>query len=107
MSKINGTLIELEKLLKEHDWTYEMSDDHSYWTSGTNQRSLIRALIIRLQEAGMSKKTSELFYKYYPVNGCHEEKGYGINHTWAEHLDRKAMETVDENGMSIGNGRLW
>ena len=23
MSKIKGTLIELEKLLKEHDWTYE------------------------------------------------------------------------------------
>ena len=92
MSKLKGTLDTLSKLLIEHDWTYEMSDDHSVWTSGTNQRSLIRALIIRLQEAGMSKKVSNLFYEHYPVNGCHEVKGYGINHSWAEHLDRKAME---------------
>ena len=111
----------LEKELKEHDWTYEMSDDHSYWTSGTNQRSLIRAIVLNLQEHGMGKKVEELFYKYYPVEGCHEAKGYGITSTWAEHMDKLAMDytcgnlkdrkatdySVDENGMSIGNGRLW
>ena len=107
MKKRPYTLNRLETHLKEHDWTYEMSDDHSYWTSGTNQRSLIRAIVLNLQEHGMGKKVEELFYKYYPVEGCHEAKGYGITSTWAEHMDKKAMETVDENGMSIGNGRLW
>ena len=92
MVKKKFTLQALEKELKEHDWTYEMSDDHSYWTSGTNHRKIIKHIIQGLQEQGMSKKTSDLFYKYYPVNGCHEVKGYGINHSWAEHLDRKAME---------------
>ena len=45
----------LEKGLKEHDWTYEMSDDHGYWTSGTNQRSLIKAQVKKLYEMGLGK----------------------------------------------------
>ena len=84
----------LETELKEHDWTYEMSDDHSYWTSGTNQRSLIRALITNLYERGLGKKVEVLFYKHYPVEGCHEVKGYGIKKTWEEHLDRMSLEGI-------------
>jgi hypothetical protein len=52
-----------------------------------------------LYASGLGKKVEVLFYKYYPVEGCHEVKGYGIEKTWAEHLDRKAMETNKE--MSI------
>ena len=42
--KLKGKFIlkALKKNLKEHDWTYEMSDDHSYWLSGTAQREKIR-----------------------------------------------------------------
>jgi hypothetical protein len=94
MKRVDLTRLETE--LKEHDWTYEMSDDHSYWTSGTNQRSLIRALITNLYERGLGKKVEVLFYKHYPVKGCHEVKGYGIQKTWAEHLDRTAMEFVPD-----------
>jgi hypothetical protein len=43
---------------------------------------------------GLGKKVEQLFYEHYPVDGCHEVKGYGIEKTWAENLDRKAMETV-------------
>ena len=86
----------LETELKEHDWTYEMSDDHSYWTSGTNQRSMIRAQVEKLYDMGLGKKVEVLFYKHYPVEGCHEVKGYGIKKNWEEHLDRMATEFVPD-----------
>ena len=82
----------LETELKEHDWTYEMSDDHSYWTSGTAHRKQIKEQVETLYKMGLGKKVEVLFYKHYPVEGCHEVKGYGIQKTWEEHLDRKAME---------------
>ena len=84
----------LEANLQTHDWTYEMSDDHSYWTSGTNQRSLIKAQVEKLYNMGLGKKVELLFYKHYPVEGCHEVEGYGIKKTWEEHLDRIAKEKV-------------
>ena len=65
----------LETELREHDWKYEMSDDHSYWTSGTNQRSMIKAQVEKLYDMGLGKKVEVLFYKWYPVEGCHEVKG--------------------------------
>ena len=80
----------LETELKEHDWTYEMSDDHSYWTSGTNHRSLIKAQIKNLYEKGLGKKVEQLFYEYYPVKGCHEYIGYGIKSSWADHMENLA-----------------
>ena len=93
MSKIID-LGTLEKELKEHDWTYEMSDDHSYWTSGTNQRTLIRSQVEKLYNMGLGKKVEVLFYKNYPYVGCHEVSGYGIKKTWEEHIDRMAKEKI-------------
>ena len=93
MSKIID-LNTLETELKEHDWTYEMSDDHSYWTSGTNHRTLIRAQVEKLYNMGLGKKVEVLFYKHYPVKGCHEVDGYGIKKTWEDHLDRIAKEKI-------------
>ena len=93
MSKIID-LNTLETELKEHDWTYEMSDDHSYWTSGTNHRTLIRAQVEKLYNMGLGKKVEVLFYKHYPVKGCHEVDGYGIKKTWEDHLDRIAKERI-------------
>ena len=84
----------LETELKEHDWTYEMSDDHSYWTSGTSHRKEIKVQVEKLYDMGLGKKVEVLFYKHYPVEGCHEVKGYGIKKNWEEHLDRTATEFV-------------
>ncbi len=84
----------LEKELKDHDWTYEMSDDHRYWTSGTAHRKQIRAQVETLYGMGLGKKVEVLFYKHYPVEGCHKVEGYGIEKTWQEHLDRMAVERL-------------
>ena len=87
-------LATLEAELKEHDWTYEMSDDHSYWTSGTSHRKEIKVQVEKLYDMGLGKKVEVLFYKHYPVKGCHEVDGYGIKKNWEEHLDRTATEFV-------------
>ncbi len=29
------------KLLKQHDWTYDYSDDHRAWTKGKEQRKVL------------------------------------------------------------------
>ena len=87
---------------KHHDWTQyrylryliEMSDDHRYWTSGTAHRKQIRAQVETLYGMGLGKKVEVLFYKHYPVEGCHEVEGYGIEKTWQEHLDRMAVERL-------------
>ena len=47
-----------------------------------------------LYASGLGKKVEVLFYKYYPVEGCHEVKGYGIEKTWEEHLDRMSLEGI-------------
>ena len=38
-------LMALEKELKEHDWTFQMSDDHGYWTNGISEQKRIKAMI--------------------------------------------------------------
>jgi hypothetical protein len=35
----------IEKRLKDHDYTYENSDDHRYWVAGTKDKEDIRAII--------------------------------------------------------------
>ena len=51
-------------------------------------------MVEKLYAIGLGKKVEVLFYKHYPVDGCHVPTGYGIQKTWEEHLDRKAMEMV-------------
>ena len=94
MKKRPYTVERLETHLKEHDWTYEMSDDHRIWTGGTAHRKQMKNQIECLYETGLGKKVEVLFYKHYPVDGCHEVSGYGIQITWAEHLDRMALEGI-------------
>ena len=93
MSKVVD-LNTLETNLQTHDWTFEMSDDHGYWVSGTQDRKKIKVMVEKLYAIGLGKKVEELFYKHYPVDGCHVPTGYGIQKTWEEHLDRKAKEMV-------------
>ena len=80
------TLDTLEKQLLEHDWTYEMSDDHRYWVSGTTDRKEIKVAVEKLYAMGLKRKVDILFYKHCPVEGCHDISGYGITKEWATHL---------------------
>ena len=82
----------LDKELKEHDWTYEMSDDHGYWLSGTAQRNKIKKMAEDYYAEG--EDPADLFYQYYPAEGCHEISGYGIKRIWQEQLDKRAKEMV-------------
>ena len=84
-------LMALEKELREHDWTFNMSDDHGYWRAGTGQQKRIKAMV---EDAYLEKlDPADLFYEYYPMDGCDVPEYYGIKRTWQEQLDKKAIES--------------
>ena len=37
---------------------------------------------------------ADLFYEYYPKDGCDPGSAYGIRRTWEEQLDKKAIFTL-------------
>ena len=78
--------------LKQHDWTYENSDDNSYYKSGTEERLIIKELVKDAYELGLDP--APYFYKFYPVDGCHPHQGYGIKDSWQDILDKKAKEKI-------------
>ena len=83
-------LMALEKELKQHDWTFQMSDDSFHYTNGINEQGRIKAMI---QDAYAENiDPADLFYQYYPKDGCEPANSYGIRRTWEEQLDKKAME---------------
>jgi hypothetical protein len=64
-----ATLNSLYKLLEQHDWYYEYSDDFSVWRRGQRQKSQINNLRI------VSDEHEELFQNYRSfVFGQDEEK---------------------------------
>ena len=63
----------LEKLLKNHDWFYQYSDDFSVYSSGRKTWDTISTAIKVLEEAGFSKETDELYEKYLPEALKYEE----------------------------------
>ena len=54
-----------EQCVRNHDWTYEYSDDHSIWVAGNKERDYIDAFRTHLQELDRSR-ADLLFYKYCP-----------------------------------------
>jgi hypothetical protein len=55
-----------ELCLKNHDWTYEYSDDSRYWSNGNHERKyldIIRNRLSRLDE----NRATELYNKYKVV----------------------------------------
>ena len=83
-------LMVLKKALKDHDWTFQMSDDHGYYTNGISEQKRIKSLV---QEAYDEKcDPADLFFEYYPKSGCDPANAYGIRRTWQEQLDKKAQE---------------
>ena len=66
-------LLELSDNLRKHDWTFEMSDDHRYWSAGNAEMNTIRHQIFQFGTSG-----KKLLYFFYPKNnsGCHNQNDY-------------------------------
>ncbi len=57
-------IIELEELLKHHDWYYAMSDDHRYYSSGRKSFEKIWKLMDELKNNGYFTEAENLYDKY-------------------------------------------
>jgi len=66
-------VLKLSDNLRNHDWTFEMSDDHRYWSAGIAEMNTIRNQIFQFGTGG--KKLLDFFY---PENnsGCHNKNNY-------------------------------
>lgn len=57
-------LVEFERLLKKHDWTYNYSDDHRAWQNGRMESDEIRRQREILCGLGMDHLADEMYKKY-------------------------------------------
>jgi len=55
---------ELESLLKTHDWTYFMSDDHRAYRRGADHHQEIISLMNQLKNLGYEEKVKKLYSMY-------------------------------------------
>jgi hypothetical protein len=65
---MNENLVNLDRLLQFHDWSYEFSDDHRVWKRGTDERNAINQEQKRLISNGLAtiEEVQELTQKYAP-----------------------------------------
>ena len=56
----------LEKLLQNHDWFYQYSEDFSVWERGRFAQDTINTVIKALEDAGFSDEANGLYEKYLP-----------------------------------------
>lgn len=63
---------QLEKALKSHDWYYMMSDDHRWYTRGSEQARNIHNLIVKLKDAGQGEEAEALYKSYHEKNKISE-----------------------------------
>jgi len=93
--KPNFILMALEKELRQHDWTFNMSDDHGVWQKGFSEQKRIKTMV----EDAYAEEVDpgDLFYKYWPSDGCDVPAYYGIKRTWQDQLDKKAKEMITKN----------
>ena len=80
--------------LQNHDWTFNYSDDHGYWSAGISQQKRIKELVEDAYK--MNFDPADIFYKFYPYEGCDPASHYGIKRSWEEQLDKRAKEMADE-----------
>ena len=62
-------LLQLDQLMKNHDWYYEMSDEHRVWESGRVERNEIENLMEKLGSEAKKlwkKHTGEEYPRVYP-----------------------------------------
>ncbi len=57
-------LVQLEELLKYHDWYYNMSDDNRYYTAGREESKKIQQTMEKLNNNNCSVMAQELYNKY-------------------------------------------
>ena len=65
-NNMNNKLQTLEKLLQNHDWFYQYSDDFRVYERGQNAWNTINEVINALKDAGFGKETDDLYDKYLP-----------------------------------------
>ena len=68
-----ASFAELARRLAEHDWTYEMSDDHGMWRRGTEQKRMIRTLLVKCAALN-DGRTRRIYEKLCPQSFI--ETGY-------------------------------
>ena len=56
----------LEKLLQNHDWFYQYSEDFSVYERGLFAQTTINIAIKVLEEAGSGDEANDLYEKYLP-----------------------------------------
>ncbi len=59
-------LEKLETLLKSHDWHYNMSDDHRYYTRGREEYDRIREVMEECNNNDLGTMAKDLFHQYNP-----------------------------------------
>ena len=65
-NNMNNKLQTLDKLLKNHDWFYQYSDDYSVYECGDRASNTINEVINALKGAGFGKEANDLYDKYLP-----------------------------------------
>ena len=65
-NNMNTKLQTLEKLLQNHDWFYQYSDDFSVYERGQFAWDTITTVMKVLEEAGFGKEVDALYDKYLP-----------------------------------------
>ena len=63
MSKELNTL---EKLLKNHDWFYQYSEDYNVYEQGQTAWNAIAVVMSALKDAGFEHEAEYLYEKYLP-----------------------------------------
>lgn len=59
-------LVQYERLLKTHDWTYNYSDDHRAWQNGRIEADELRRYRDILCGLGLDHVADEMYKKYSP-----------------------------------------
>lgn len=55
---------EFEKLLKNHDWYFEYSDDQRVWHAGRTEKGEIQSVFQKLKQTDHRDAAIELYEKY-------------------------------------------
>lgn len=65
---MSDKLQEFEKLLKNHDWYYEYSDDHRVWRNGCNEFDALVKMRNELKKEFDVKVLDQIWNKYSPFS---------------------------------------
>ena len=65
-NNMNNKLQTLEKLLQDHDWFYQYSDDFNVYERGDRELNTINEVIKVLEDTGFGKEANDLYDKYLP-----------------------------------------